>query len=154
MLRCSVVGKWTGGAVGAETGKLIGDYKVFGGAASTVQPKRHPLALARLARIAAMHALAAPAKVVKAKFCAELRISGPPEFLLTIRARQISFIPQSVAVSPNRGRPRARLPIKLLDVSEDAGWLVWGPGRPSPAFARLSATALVPAGLTTDRLFR
>ena len=30
MLRCSVVGKWTGGAVGAETGKLIGDYKVLG----------------------------------------------------------------------------------------------------------------------------
>ena len=29
MLRCSVVGKWTGGAVGAEKGKLIGDYKVF-----------------------------------------------------------------------------------------------------------------------------
>jgi len=31
MLRCSVVGKWTGRAVGAETGKLIGDYKVSGG---------------------------------------------------------------------------------------------------------------------------
>jgi hypothetical protein len=30
MLRCSVVGKWTGGAVGAETGKLIGGYKVSG----------------------------------------------------------------------------------------------------------------------------
>ncbi len=30
MLRCSVVGKWTGGAVGAETGKLIGDFKVLG----------------------------------------------------------------------------------------------------------------------------
>jgi hypothetical protein len=30
MLRCSVVGKWTGGAVGAEKGKLIGDYKVLG----------------------------------------------------------------------------------------------------------------------------
>jgi hypothetical protein len=59
-LRCSVVGKWTAGAVGAEKGKLIGDYKVLG-AASTVQPKRLPLALARLARIAAMHALAAPA---------------------------------------------------------------------------------------------
>jgi len=29
MLRCSVVGKWTGGAVGAEKGKLIGEYKVF-----------------------------------------------------------------------------------------------------------------------------
>ena len=29
MLRCGMVGKWTGGAVGAETGKLIGDYKVF-----------------------------------------------------------------------------------------------------------------------------
>jgi hypothetical protein len=31
MLRCSVVGKWTGAAVGAEKGKLIGDYKVLGG---------------------------------------------------------------------------------------------------------------------------
>ena len=31
MMRCSVVGKWTGGAVGAEKGKLIGAYKVFGG---------------------------------------------------------------------------------------------------------------------------
>jgi hypothetical protein len=31
MLRCSVVGKWTGGAVGAEKGKLIGDYRVWGG---------------------------------------------------------------------------------------------------------------------------
>ena len=30
MLRCSVVGEWTGGAVGAEKGKLIGDYKVLG----------------------------------------------------------------------------------------------------------------------------
>ena len=30
MLRCSVVGKWTGGAVGAKTGKLIRDYKVLG----------------------------------------------------------------------------------------------------------------------------
>lgn len=29
MLRCSVVGKWTGGAVDAETGKLIGDYRVW-----------------------------------------------------------------------------------------------------------------------------
>ena len=60
MLRCSVVGKWTGGAVGAGSRKSIGDYKVFG-AASTAQPERQPLALARLARIAAMHALAAPA---------------------------------------------------------------------------------------------
>ena len=31
MMRYSVVGKWTGAAVGAEKGKLIGDYKVFGG---------------------------------------------------------------------------------------------------------------------------
>ena len=31
LLRCSVVGKWTAGAVGAETGKLIRDYKVLGG---------------------------------------------------------------------------------------------------------------------------
>jgi hypothetical protein len=31
MLRCSVVGKWIAEAVGAETGKLIKDYKVFGG---------------------------------------------------------------------------------------------------------------------------
>ena len=30
MLQCSVVGKWTGGAVGAGNGKLIGDYKVWG----------------------------------------------------------------------------------------------------------------------------
>ena len=60
MLRCGMVGEWTAGAVGAGSRKSIGDYKVFG-AASTAQPKRHPLALARLARIAAMHALAAPA---------------------------------------------------------------------------------------------
>ena len=33
MLRCSVVGEWTGGAVGAERGKLIRDYKVLGAAA-------------------------------------------------------------------------------------------------------------------------
>jgi hypothetical protein len=31
MLRCSVVGKWTGWAVGTETRKLIGEYKVFSG---------------------------------------------------------------------------------------------------------------------------
>jgi hypothetical protein len=30
MLRCSVVGKWTGGAVGDEKGILIGGCKVFG----------------------------------------------------------------------------------------------------------------------------
>jgi len=30
MLRCSVVGKWTGGAVGAEGGMLIGDCRAFG----------------------------------------------------------------------------------------------------------------------------
>ena len=30
MLRYSLVGKWTGGAVGAESGKLIEDYKVWG----------------------------------------------------------------------------------------------------------------------------
>ena len=29
MLRCSVVGKWTGGAVEAEKGKLIGNYRVW-----------------------------------------------------------------------------------------------------------------------------
>jgi hypothetical protein len=29
-LRCGMVGKWTGGAVGAETGMLIGGCKVFG----------------------------------------------------------------------------------------------------------------------------
>ncbi len=33
MLRCSVVGKWTGRAVGVEKGKLIRDYKVLGGTA-------------------------------------------------------------------------------------------------------------------------
>jgi hypothetical protein len=31
MLRCGMVGKWTGGAVEAEKGKLIGGYKVFSG---------------------------------------------------------------------------------------------------------------------------
>ena len=30
MLRYSLVGKWTGGTVGAESGKLIEDYKVWG----------------------------------------------------------------------------------------------------------------------------
>ena len=30
MMRYSVVGKWSGAAVGAEKGKLIGDYKVLG----------------------------------------------------------------------------------------------------------------------------
>jgi len=30
MLQCGVVGKWTGGAVRTEKGKLIGDYKVAG----------------------------------------------------------------------------------------------------------------------------
>ena len=29
VLRCSVVGKWTAGAVGAEAGKLGGTYKVL-----------------------------------------------------------------------------------------------------------------------------
>jgi len=28
MLRCSVLGKWTDGAMGAEREKLIGDYRV------------------------------------------------------------------------------------------------------------------------------
>jgi len=44
MLRCSVVGKWTGGAVGDEKGKLIGGYKVLGaigsGAASGERPAK------------------------------------------------------------------------------------------------------------------
>ena len=46
MLRCGMVGKWTGGAVGAETGKLIRDYKVWGALpARALKYRRSPLLL-------------------------------------------------------------------------------------------------------------